>query len=154
MGIKASFLVFLANIFVVSTGLAEEAFAESAFDYANRFNRECTGATYSSTSEKLGTGNLPDPLQIERLLKDSILDTFGLSDSDPPPSYSSIQSDLSILNVNSGVQCRRFRWILEQEFHIYGLKAWIERAGASSYFLIHKNSEEPQVIQMSTYFTW
>ena len=132
-----------------------DATSISAFQYADTFNRDCSGAVIAFAEEAFGEENLPDPLQIEALLKQGILQTLGDDGSGSvSPSYSRLQTDLEILNVSQSMSCQSFRWVLEQEFHIYGMKAWVERAGASSYLLIHRTAEVPHIIHLKTYYTW
>lgn len=132
-----------------------DASSISAFQYADTFNRDCSGAVIASADEAFGEENLPDPLQVEELLKQGILETLGDDGTGAVrPSYSRLQTDLELLNVSQSLNCQNIRWVLEQKFHIYGMKAWVERAGASSYLLIHRTAKVPHVIHLKTYYTW
>lgn len=149
------FLTTVLSAVMSSPAVRADSTSISAFHYADAFNRDCSGAVIATADEAFGEESLPDPLQVEGILKQGILQTLGDGSTGAvSPSYSRLQTDLELLNVSQSLNCQNLRWVLEHEFHIYGMKAWVERAGASSYLLIHRTAKVPHIIHLKTYYTW
>lgn len=77
---KVIFLTLLTLMASTASWAKAGTFPETAYEYAKTLNGECTGAgAFSSQAERvLGQGSLPDPLEIERLLKTGVLEVMNL----------------------------------------------------------------------------
>lgn len=124
-------------------------------ELASDFNDSCTGSESTSTEVYVGQpmsggGVVSD---IQEALEAAVIESLSAPE-DITPNFSTLQSDLSLLNVDHESECMSAQAVLESHFDVYGIKGWIPRSGASAYALVRQSNDAPYVIFMRSTFSY